>query len=42
MDKTSVGTEESVEAVILSFPVNTFFRKIAENSQENNCARVSF
>ena len=36
MDKTLVGTEESVGAVIRMCSVNKDFWKIAENSQENN------
>ena len=41
MDKALVRTEESAGAVICRCFVNKDFRKIAQNSQENNCAGVS-
>ena len=43
MNKTSVGTEESVEVVIWRCSVDIFFFfKIAENSQENTCPESLF
>ena len=42
MDKTLVGTEESAGAVIQRCSVTKVFWKIAENSQENTCAKVYF
>ena len=42
MDKTLVGTEESAGAVIRKCSGNKVFSEIAQNSQENVGAAVSF
>ena len=42
MDIIMVGTEESGGVVIQKCSVNTVFWKTVQNSQENNCAEVSF
>ena len=42
MDKTLDGTEESADAAIRRCSVNKVFWKMAQNSQENTCAEVSF
>ena len=42
MIKTLVETEESAGAVIRRCSVNKVLRKIAQISQENACAGVSF
>ena len=42
VDKTLARTEESAVAVDQRYSINMVFWKIAQNSQENTCAGVSF